>query len=53
MSGNDHPVQAVEVMERNNLVVCGTSVNVLKTAIVTEDFIEDVESQEIFTYNKD
>jgi len=53
VSGNDHPVQAVEVMEQKNLVVCGTSVNVLKTAIVTEDFIEDVESQEILTYNKD
>ena len=47
MSGNDHPVQAVEVMEQKNLVVCGTSVNELKTATITEDFIEDVESQEI------
>lgn len=47
MSGNDHPVQAVEVMEQSGLVVCGTSVNVLKTAHITEDFIDDVESQDI------
>lgn len=46
MSGNNHPVQAVEVMEQKNLLVCGTSVNVLKTATVADNFIEDVESEE-------
>jgi len=40
ISGDGHPVQAVEVLEQKNMLICGTSVNTLKTAIITDDDAE-------------
>lgn len=36
ISGDDHPVQAVEVMESRKLLTCGTSSNLLRNATIDE-----------------
>lgn len=46
ISGDEHPVQAVEVMESKNFLVCGTSANLLRTATLSDANVH-VESQAI------
>lgn len=38
IDGDSHPVQAVEVKENKNILICGTSGNLLKSASLTDSY---------------
>jgi len=38
ISGNSHPVQAVEVKNKSKTIFCGTSGNLLKSAVIVDQF---------------